>query len=277
VLAVHGTTASHRAFTALARRLSDRRVVAPDLRGRGRSAGLPAPYGLRRHAEDLERALDALGVESAPVVGHSLGAFVAVALADRIPGRVERLVLVDGGIPLARPEGVPLDEHLAAVLGPAAARLRQTFADRAAYHALWRAHPALAGSWGPDLEDYVDYDLVGEPPALRSATVERAVLEDGAELYGPAWYLAALRGLRMPVSVLRAPRDLLDREGGLYPPGALDATARLVPQCELVEVLDVNHYTILFDGPGLDAVATAVTAPGSPASRSTPPETKESR
>ncbi|MFT4285895.1 MAG: alpha/beta hydrolase, partial [Protaetiibacter sp.] len=257
-------------FTALARRLDGRRLVAPDLRGRGRSAALPPPYGLRRHAEDLEAVLDALELERVVAVGHSLGAFVAVALADRLPARVERLVLVDGGMPLVLPEGRTVEQQLAAVLGPAAARLRASFASREEYHAFWRAHPAVGASWGPDLRDYADYDLVGEPGSYRAATAERAVLDDGAELYGPAWYLAALRGIRAPTTLLRAPRDLLARPGGLYPPGDLDAAPELVPRLELVEVPDVNHYTILFDGPGLDAVTAAIADP-------TPPETKESR
>lgn len=272
VLTIHGTTASHRAFTALARRLPERRVIAPDLRGRGRSAHLPGPYGLRTHASDLEAVLDAHGVGRATVVGHSLGAFVAVALAARAPSRVERLVLVDGGLPLALPEGRTIPEQIAAVLGPAAARLRSTFADREDYHAFWRAHPAVGRSWGPDLEDYADYDLEGDPGRMHAATRESAVLEDGAELYGPDWYLDALRGIRVPTVFLRAPRDLQDRDGGLYPPGALDDAPRLVPGLEIDEVPDVNHYTVLFDGPGLDVVVAHL---GEPATL--PPETKESR
>ena len=264
VLAVHGTTASHRAFTALARRIPDRLIVAPDLRGRGRSSELPPPYGLRRHAEDLEAVLDGIGDEPVTVVGHSLGAFVAVALAARAPERVARLVLVDGGMPLRPTTGRPVEEEVAAVLGRAAERLRTVFAGREEYRAFWRAHPAVGAAWSADLEDYVDYDLVEAPDGFRPATAERAVLDDGAELYGPDWYLEALRGIRVPVVLLRAPRDLLDREGGLYPPGSLDDSTRLVPQLELVEVAGVNHYTILFDGPGLDAVVAAVTAPTEP-------------
>ena len=282
VLALHGTTASQRAFTALARRIPDHLLVAPDLRGRGRSAELPPPYGLRRHADDLEAVLDAIGEEPVTVVGHSLGAFVAVALAARAPERVARLVLVDGGMPLRPSADRPVAEEVAAVLGPAAERLRTVFPSRDDYHAFWRAHPAMGPAWGADLADYADYDLVEVPGGFRPATAERAVLEDGAELYGPDWYLDALRGIRVPVTVLRAPRDLLDREGGLYPPGVLDDAARLVPQLELVEVADVNHYTILVDGPGLDAVVAAIAAPPhpeppGPSASPAPTETKESR
>ena len=44
--------------------------------------------------------LDALGLERALVVGHSLGAYIASALAAAHPDRVAGLVLVDGGLPI---------------------------------------------------------------------------------------------------------------------------------------------------------------------------------
>ncbi|MFZ5850408.1 MAG: alpha/beta fold hydrolase, partial [Actinomycetota bacterium] len=50
VLAVHGITANHRTWDLVADRLPDVRLVAPDLRGRGRSATLPGPFGMARHA-----------------------------------------------------------------------------------------------------------------------------------------------------------------------------------------------------------------------------------
>ena len=60
---MHGITASHRAWPAVVAALPGVRVVAPDLRGRGRSNSLPGPYGMGAHADDLAAVLDALGVE----------------------------------------------------------------------------------------------------------------------------------------------------------------------------------------------------------------------
>lgn len=70
-------------------------VIAPDNRGMGRSQ-LDDPAGLTIDgmAQDLERLLDALAIERAPVVGWSMGGFVAQRLALRAPTRVERLVLL---------------------------------------------------------------------------------------------------------------------------------------------------------------------------------------
>jgi lipase len=260
VLAAHGVTASHMEWPAIARALGDHRILAPDLRGRGRSRDLPGPWGMRQHAEDLERVLDDAGVEKALVLGHSMGAFVAVAFADRAPDRVSALVLVDGGFPLDRPAGISDEDLPAAVLGPAAQRLGMTFPDRDAYRAFWDGHPAFAGEWNDDVLAYIDYDLVEADGALRPASRVDAVAQDGLELYDPAWYRDALRNLRMPVTVLRAPLGLMAEPPGLYPPGKLDAAVDHVPQLRVIEVPDVNHYTIAMTDRGAAAVADAVRA-----------------
>ncbi|HEY4463941.1 MAG TPA: alpha/beta hydrolase [Streptosporangiaceae bacterium] len=72
------------------------RVIAPDQRGFGRS-GRPddvAAYGLRNAVADVTGVLDALGIETAHVVGHDWGAAVAWLTAILNPGRVRKLVAV---------------------------------------------------------------------------------------------------------------------------------------------------------------------------------------
>ncbi|MGH8998360.1 MAG: alpha/beta fold hydrolase, partial [Acidimicrobiia bacterium] len=181
-LAVHGITGSHRSFRAIARHLGqDLTVLAPDLRGRGASSQLPTPEGLDTHVADLVRVLDGAGVERAVLVGHSMGAYIVARLAAAHPQRASAVVLIDGGIPLPVPEGVDLDDLLAAVLGPAFARLRMEWDSLDAYRQFWRAHPAFAraGAWNDDIGDYVDYDLAGTTPPLRSRVSEAAVKADG--------------------------------------------------------------------------------------------------
>jgi pimeloyl-ACP methyl ester carboxylesterase len=257
VLAVHGITSNGRAWDTVAGLLPHHRILAPDLRGRGRSGELPGPFGLRRHADDLAELLDAGPARPRIVAGHSMGAFVAVLLAARRPGLVTRLVLVDGGMPLVLPPGrTPADT--AELLGPAAERLAMRFADEEAYLAFWRAHPAIGPYWTSEFEDYARYDLTGSAPELRASASADAMMTDGAELYGPDWYLSALAALDIPVTVLRAPRGLTDAEP-LYAPGALESFRSIVPQLEIVEVPDVNHYTILFTRDGAEAVAHAIT------------------
>jgi pimeloyl-ACP methyl ester carboxylesterase len=68
--------------------------IAPDLIGFGRSAkGGHLDYSLAGLAGFVERLLEHLGVHEVQVVGHDWGAAVGLALAERNPGRVRRLVL----------------------------------------------------------------------------------------------------------------------------------------------------------------------------------------
>ncbi len=70
-------------------------VISPDNRGIGESQlGDPAGLSVDAMAQDLERLLDALGLERVPVAGWSMGGFVAQRLATRAPQRVARLVLL---------------------------------------------------------------------------------------------------------------------------------------------------------------------------------------
>jgi len=94
IVAVHGLGASSAYWDRLAQHLPDRRLVAPDLLGFGRS---PAPEA---SSYDLEAHLDGLGpllTEPATLVAHSTGCLVALGAAGRWPHLVERLVLT--GLP----------------------------------------------------------------------------------------------------------------------------------------------------------------------------------
>jgi pimeloyl-ACP methyl ester carboxylesterase len=74
-------------------------VYALDLPGFGRSAKPPAPYGPMYLASALRAFMDTVGIGQASVVGHSLGATVAVTLALLHPLRVERLALLGAVVP----------------------------------------------------------------------------------------------------------------------------------------------------------------------------------
>lgn len=251
VLAVHGITANHRCWPLVAEALPEARIIAPDLRGRGRSSAVEGPAGLRRHAEDLVAVLDALDTPAAHVVAHSMGAFVAVLLAAGYAERVLSLTLIDGGLPLEPPAPGT------SVLGPAGDRLSMTFTSVDDYRDFWRRHPAFADHWSPTVEGYVDYDLLGSAPTLRPSGVLASVETDGAELFGPNWYLEAMQAVDAPAVFLRAPRGLLDEPRALYAPGRAEAEPRLRGM-RVVEVGDVNHYTIVLAREGARAVAAEV-------------------
>jgi pimeloyl-ACP methyl ester carboxylesterase len=261
VLAIHGITSSSASWVAVARALGDRAgLVAVDLRGRGGSRELPEPYGLGAHARDMRAVLDACAVERGVVVGHSLGAYIAVRLAAEHPERVRALVLVDGGLPIPGTEGADPQALLDASIGPAVARLRMRFASADEYRDWWRAHPAIARSDvdDDDVVDYADHDLIGPPPELRSAVVEDAVRADAADLFTVADYPA---DLPIPATLLCAPRGFVDDPNPVHPLPLAQAWAAGAPELrKVIAVPDVNHYSIALGSRGAHAVANAVAA-----------------
>lgn len=256
VLAIHGITASHVSWPLVAERLGTQ-VIAMDLRGRGGSNTLPGPFDLRSHARDMQDVLDHLGVERVIVAGHSMGAFVAVRLAELDPARVASLVLIDGGLPISPPEGVDPAELPALVLGPALSRLSMTFASRKDYTAFWRDHAALGPYWNTTIERYVDYDLQGEAPHLRPSSNADAVTENALELDGSAGYSTGLATLELPIDFLRAPRGLAD-EQPLYPASEIAILKRQFSRIVFAELDDVNHYTVVLGPAGAAQVARVI-------------------
>lgn len=260
VVAAHGITASHLAWAAIADALPDVRLVAPDLRGRGRSNGLPGPFGMRQHAEDLAAVSEHLGLRRSLVVGHSMGGFVAVAAAHLYPEQFAGPLLIDGGLPLSIPDGVSIEQVLTTTLGPAAARLSMTFPDRATYLEFWGAHPAFATLWNQDVVDYANYDLEGVEPELKPSASYEAVAADSADQFGGGIVADGLAGLPGPIDLLVAPRGLLGEPPGLYGPAARERFAVEYPLIRITEVPDVNHYTILMGPDGAAEVAGAIRA-----------------
>lgn len=263
VVAAHGITGNHRSWQGVARALGDDvSLVAPDLRGRGRSAALPGPFGMRAHAADLVALVDHLGHDRCVLAGHSMGAYVATVAATLHPERWSSLVLVDGGIPLPLPDGVDPEAMLAGVLGPALARLEMTFPDRAGYHAFWREHPALveAGAWNEDTEAWLDHDLVGEAPELRSSASLDAVRFDGTELLVDHEVRRAAMELTQPTVLLRAPRGLLNQVPPLLPDELLDPMRDRWPIRLEMLVENTNHYSIVLASRGTKVVAAHLQA-----------------
>jgi len=107
VLFLQGVGIERRAWSPQIRELeADYRCVASDHRGIGGSEGDLGSLSVDQMARDALALLDALGVEKAHVVGHSLGGVVAQRLALIAPERMRSLALLctfSGGRDLARP------------------------------------------------------------------------------------------------------------------------------------------------------------------------------
>lgn len=95
VVLIHGFPLAHEIWSAQIDALArSHRVIAPDVRGMGTSSVVDGPYLMESLAADVAAVLDALGVERAAMVGHSLGGYVALAFARMFAERVTHVALV---------------------------------------------------------------------------------------------------------------------------------------------------------------------------------------
>lgn len=235
VLLLHGALTTHHDWLAgPADALSRRnRVTALDRPGHGlsrrpRFVGTP-----RDQAAQIATGLDRLGTGPAVVVGHSFGALVALALAERFPERVAGLVLV---APLIFPEPRLLEHGLIAprsmpVIGPLISQLgRRSGLDRAAFEwiqvAMFSPAPVPA-----DWKSSFPFDQVLDPDVL----VHEG--EDAASTlpFSPAGTMD-LRRIEAPARILIGARDRVvdhERQG--------KALARLLPGGRFTEVEGAGH------------------------------------
>ena len=266
-VASHGITANHLSWQLVGEQLGElsgvHSLVAIDHRGRAGSAAAAGPFGLATHADDVVAVLNHLGLDSAPLVGHSMGGFVVATAAERHQARVERLILVDGGLPFPfeLPTDVDVEEVVRSVIGPALDRLDQRWPDVEAYLELFRGHPAFVvpNEWTTAAEAYVRYDAVTtDGGMIRSSVNKEAVLVDGGAAIVDPSAAASIERISTAATLLWAPRGILDQKPGLYTAAHVEqATARLAHlDARLVD--DSNHYTITVGHHGARTVAEAI-------------------
>ena len=142
-------------------------VIAPDLLGHGRSDKPRADYSVAGYANAMRDLLSVLDLESATVVGHSLGGGVAMQMAYQFPERCERLVLVStGGIArevnaFLRLASAPNADLLLPLLRLGAARVLG--------HAVIHAFRLLGADLGRDEQDMMRvFDALPDPTAMRA-------------------------------------------------------------------------------------------------------------
>jgi pimeloyl-ACP methyl ester carboxylesterase len=243
VVGIHGLSASHVNFVAVAERLRGRRpLFAVDLRGRGESDKPDGPYGMAQHARDVAAAMRELELPASVVIGHSMGAFVALSLAIEFPELVRRLVLVDGGVLPDAHHGDSLDAVL-----PTIARLQKTFPDREAYRAFWRSAGTFP-EWNRWIDAYIDYDL---GPDLRPKPAERAIRADFADLAAGV----DARPVRVPVTLARAEQGVLPGSPPLLTENNVARLRERLPHLEVTTIRDTTHFTIALGDPGASALA----------------------
>ncbi|PZO50424.1 MAG: alpha/beta hydrolase [Alphaproteobacteria bacterium] len=101
VICLHGLTRNARDFEVIAPRIAalGRRVIAADMRGRGKSANDPDPahYVPAVYAQDVLKLMDTLEIPRAVFVGTSMGGLITMVLATIAPDRIAASILNDVG------------------------------------------------------------------------------------------------------------------------------------------------------------------------------------
>lgn len=245
VVALPGLTAPYMNFIGIAESLEGRLpLLAFDLRGRGDSDKPEGPYGMVQHARDVAAAMRAMGLGASVVVGHSMGAFVATALAAQDPELVAGLVLIDGGYVPNTPAASAPNEGLNAALAERIAQLRRTYPSREEYRRFWKTRPHFPpADWNRWVEAFLDYEVGGESPVQPKAS-EAAVRADLGEVVQREAIIERLKSIRVPTLLLRAERGFTPDQPPLFPDALADEIRTWVPHIEDYKFAGTTHYTI---------------------------------
>lgn len=242
IFCVHGLTANCRCWDGMAESLSPaHRVLAVDLRGRGLSDAPDTGYSLEQHCHDLQQVMHTWDMKPVVLMGHSLGAAIALAFAASFPERVRAVVLVDGG-------GKLEDDDMEAVLqgiAPSLKRLGRIFASPEEYLETIKRSRHFQ-PWNDVCEAAFRHELTQGEQGVRCCIHPEHIREE-VENHRMVDISGYYSRIACPVLVLRASQGLLGGEQGLLlPRSALDRMLRGIPKTECVDVKGTDHYSILF-------------------------------
>jgi len=246
ILLLHGFMDCGATFQFVVDELATRRtLIAPDWRGFGQSAWAPDGYWFPQYLADLEALLDAYALETADLVGHSMGGNIALAYAGVRPDRVRRVVTLEGfGLRGSLPGAAPAryGEWLDQLRRPEAPTVFPSFAVLA--DVLRKRNPRLAHeramfvahAWAETLDD--------GRARLRFDPAHKRV---NPVLYRREEAEACWRGITAPVAyVAGAESGFLSRLHGAGDPGRM---REFIPQLE-PHVVEGSGHMLHHDQPG---------------------------
>jgi pimeloyl-ACP methyl ester carboxylesterase len=219
---VHGWACDRTYWDAQLRHFAPRhRVIAIDLPGHGESGTAREEWTVEAFGEDVATVVEQLGLEEVVLIGHSVGGFVVLEAARRVP---ERLVGIVGDEAWYDPEQKVSAEQVRMILEP----LRANFAEMT--ETIVRAMMFAPGA-DSALVDRVASGMSAAPPEIALAVSENAYLwwnEQGAE---------ALRAVTDPLGAINAARS----------PTSVESLQRYSPSIEVRTMDDVGHFVMMED------------------------------
>ena len=240
IVLLHGLSANANEFGGLLDQglAEGHRVIAPDLRGRGRSSKPGTGYSMQEHAEDVIALIDHLGLDKVVMGGHSFGALLSIYLAANYPDRIIRVIVIDAAIVFH-----PDTEEL---LKPSLARLARILPSADAYIEEQKRAPHLAHAWDSALEGYYRAELKHNPDGTAQSLTSAAAVEQALRAVGVEDWAALVAGVRHPVLLLNASGEYgPPGSPPLVPPDPARMTAAAFPDCKYVAVPG-NHLTMDF-------------------------------
>jgi pimeloyl-ACP methyl ester carboxylesterase len=249
VICLHGLTRNSKDFEGIAPRIAalGRRVVVPDVRGRGQSAwdSRPARYNPRTYARDVLGLIDELGIPSAVFIGTSMGGLITMTVAAMRSKAVAAVILNDVG-PAIAPEGVERILSYAGKGGPidswddAAAYLRTTTGI---------AFPGFGDEDWRRLAKRTFRDRDGRPEFDYDPAIAAPLRKPGKAVELLAWLLFRRLARRRPTMLIR---------GGLsdiLSVGIAERMRKAAPAMREVVVPGVGHAPTLDEPEAVDAIA----------------------
>lgn len=228
LLLIPGISYSHWMWHKMVPGLADHfRVIAMDNRGAGQSDSPPGPYSAALLADDAAALLRALDAQPAAVLGHSMGGFVAQALALDHPDAVSHLLL--SATNFGGPNHIPITAEAMAVLGDVSgdplARFKRGLAVSTA--------PGFAATHPDVIAEWVAYRL-GEPIDPGAYQAQLAV---GLGL------LAAENAFEQRLPAVAAPALILaGAEDRVVPPGNAALLAARLAASTVHIFPDAGHF-----------------------------------
>lgn len=220
----------------LARR---RRLIAPDLRGRGQSDMPFGEYGLPIHLREIIGCLDHLNTGRCVLAGHSFGATLAVFLAAEFPERVSGLILFDGG-------AVPGQQAMQ-MLNMYYDNLTYRYASPEAYIARFKNLP-LYQPWTEELELLLRSNLREQPDGTYFRSVPRYVVDaDRRAEHLSTWQQLPdlYPKLKCPVLVLRAEFGITGVDDQVLTDEAIEPMRAGLKDAEFVTVRGAGHTSLM--------------------------------